>query len=164
MKIYLIGMPGSGKSTIGHLLAKEIGYEWIDLDQMIEKKALMFIDQIFEEYGEKSFRSFETDALKELSDKDNLVISTGGGVVVKRRNKKLMDGLTIYLDVDNLSITNRLKSDYDRPLLKSRSIEDLYDERFLRYQSFADLNVSNENSAEETVLEIVKYLKEKELI
>ena len=164
MKIYLIGMPGSGKTTVGHLLAKSLGYKWIDLDQMIEKKTLMFIDQIFEEYGETQFRDFETRALEDLVDKDKLVISTGGGIVVKNENKKLMDGLVVYLYVCNHLIKERLKEDYHSPLLNKNSLEELYYDRLLRYQSFADVNISNEKNIEKTVSEIIKYLKEKELI
>ena len=81
MNIYLIGMPGTGKTTIGKLLAKKLSYEFVDLDHQIEKDALMFIDEIFEQYGEKFFRELETKALKEVSTGTNKIISTGGGIV-----------------------------------------------------------------------------------
>jgi len=67
MKIYLIGMPGSGKTTIARKLAKQLNYTYIDLDGMIEKDAKMFIEFIFEKYGEEKFRALETSALKEIN-------------------------------------------------------------------------------------------------
>ena len=71
MNIYLIGLPGSGKSTLGKRLAKELGYEFVDTDNIIEKEAMMFIDEIFEAYGEEYFRALENNTLKEFRKLDN---------------------------------------------------------------------------------------------
>jgi len=143
-------MPGSGKTTVARHLAKAKNLTYIDLDGMIEKDAKMFIEDIFEKYGEQTFRSLETEALKRLPE-DGAVIACGGGIVTVKGNQELMKGLTIYLDTDIDVIRERLKTDYVRPLLKQKSLETLYDERFLKYQDFADLIVSNQQSVEETV-------------
>ena len=100
MKIYLIGMPGCGKSTLGKKLAEKINYKFIDMDNYIEMKAGMFIDEIFEAYGEKFFRELETNTLKEFMDLDNVIISTGGGIIKNKEHKNLMNGLCVFLNVD----------------------------------------------------------------
>lgn len=153
----MIGMPGSGKTTVGRNLAKALDYQFIDLDGMIEKDALMFIESIFESFGEKKFRELETKALEQIKG-DQLVISCGGGVVTVKKNKALMDGLKIYLDTDIDVIRNRLSNDYERPLLKQKSLEQILDERYLKYQDFADVIVSNNVDVDETVKVILNYL------
>jgi len=161
MRIFLIGMPGSGKTTIARKLAEALNYTYLDLDGQIEKKAHMFIEEIFEKYGEAKFRMFETEALKEINQ-DDAIIACGGGIVTVKSNKALMQGLKIYLDTDLDVITERLKEDYVRPLLKSKTLEQLYDERFLKYQDFADAIVSNNYDIEQTVKVILNYLRNEE--
>ena len=78
MRIYLIGMPGCGKSTLGKKLSEKLNYEFIDMDNYIEKNACMFIDEIFDSYGEDYFRQLETNTLHEFLSLDNVVIATGG--------------------------------------------------------------------------------------
>lgn len=159
MRIYLIGMPGSGKSTIGSLLASKLNFEHIDLDGQIEKNSLMFIDEIIDKLGVKRFRELETENLEQIIN-DNVVISCGGGIVENRKNKKLMDGIIVYLDVDNSKIEKRLENDYDRPLLMDTTIEDLYNKRFLYYQHFANINVSNNGEMIDTVENIIEKIKD----
>jgi shikimate kinase len=163
MNIFLIGMPGSGKTTIARHLAKELNYTYVDLDGMVEKDAKMFIEDIFEKYGEEKFRELETSALKNLKN-DHLVVSLGGGIVTKKVNKDYINGLTFYLDTDLEIIKERLKEDYQRPLLRNRSLEQLFEERYLKYQDFADVIISNNTNIEQTVLSIMNYLKKEEKI
>ena len=87
MKLFLIGMPGCGKSTLGKKLAKKLNYEFIDMDNYIEQQACMFVDEIFEAYGEEFFRALEQNTLKDFNKMDNVIIATGGGVIKNKANK-----------------------------------------------------------------------------
>ena len=144
MRIYLVGLPGCGKSTLGKKLAQKINYEFIDMDQDIEMKACMFIDEIFNLYGEAYFRALEKNTLKDYQNLDNVIISTGGGIVNDLSNKKLFDGKCVYLKVDLDSVKKRLEqSDIVRPLLQKMSIEEIYQMRKDKYAYFKDIEVEN---------------------
>ena len=143
MRIYLIGMMGSGKSTLGKELSKRLGYKFIDMDHYIEEKCCKFIDEIFREYGEEWFRAFETNTLKEFLEMDDVIIATGGGVIKNKKHKKLMDGKCIYLSVPVEILEERLAFDDTRPLLKTRSVRSILEERIPLYEYFSDLTVEN---------------------
>ncbi|NLK12517.1 MAG: shikimate kinase [Candidatus Phytoplasma sp.] len=161
MRIYIIGMPGSGKTTISQLLSKKLNYHYHDLDSEIEKSSLMFIDQIFSQHGEETFRRLESKALEKTIDLKQTVISCGGGIVTKKENKKYMkNGYVIYLETDLEIIKKRLKEDQTRPLLKTNTLEDIYQKRFFKYRDFAHWIVSNNGKAEETTDSIIQHLKE----
>lgn len=163
MKIFLIGLPGSGKTTVGRELSKKLNLNFYDIDALVEKESLMFIDDLVEQYGIEKFRELENKVLKELNV-DKGIISCGGGIVENRDNKNYMDGIVIYLDVNNEVIEGRIKNDYPRPLLKESSIEDIQKKRFLLYQHFSDYNISNAKTVNETVLSIIDMLKTKEFV
>lgn len=146
MRIYLIGMPGCGKSTLGKKLAKEINYEFIDMDNYIEMQAGMFIDEIFEAYGEEYFRALENNVLNEFLKMDNVIVATGGGVIKNKNNKKLMTGKCIFLNVGIADLQKRLdESPIIRPLLKTKTVEELYNERKELYDYFSDIVVDNKD-------------------
>ena len=127
MKIYLIGMPGCGKSTLGNILSKKLNYDYIDMDNYIEKQACMFIDEIFEAYGESYFRELETNTLKEFMELDNVIISTGGGIIKNKKHKELMNGLCVFLDVPLDILEKRLNdSDIIRPLLQTKTVFEIF--------------------------------------
>lgn len=143
MNIYLIGLPGVGKSTIGKQLAERIGYEFVDLDQYIEQQAMLFVDEIFHLYGEPYFRALETNALKDFKGKDRVVIACGGGIIKDRKNKDWMEGICIYLSAPLSVIQKRLdESLVERPILSQKSLEVLYEERKEAYAYFKDMEIS----------------------
>ena len=159
MRLYLIGMPGCGKSSLGKKLASKLNYDFIDMDEYIEQKACMFIDEIFEAYGEAWFREFERNVLKEFNELDNVIIATGGGVIKNKKNKDLMNGKCIYLMVDLETIKERLESSgIVRPLLKKKTVEQLFFERKELYEYFADIKVDNTDldSAIDSIIEGIK--------
>ncbi len=157
MRIYLIGMPGSGKSTVGKKLANKINYQYIDMDEYIENKLNKKIPLIFSEDGEAYFRLKEKEVLNDFLSLDNVIISTGGGVIKDRSNKDLMNGKIIFIDVDLSILENRLKNDNTRPLLKVKTVKELYDERIDNYKYFYNLKVEN-IKIDDCVNDIIKEL------
>ena len=157
MRIYLIGMPGSGKSTVGKKLANKINYQYIDMDEYIENKLNKKIPLIFSEDGEAYFRLKEKEVLNDFLSLDNVIISTGGGVIKDRTNKDLMNGKIIFIDVDLSILENRLKNDNTRPLLKVKTVKELYDERIDNYNYFYNLRVEN-IKVDDCVNDIIKEL------
>lgn len=129
--IILIGFMGSGKTTVGNLLAKETGYTFVDTDELIEKKANMTIGNIFATYGEEAFRKMESELLEELNETlDHAVISTGGGLPLRKENAALLRtlGVVNYLQVTKEVVLERLKGDTTRPLLAGDNVEQKVEE------------------------------------
>lgn len=156
MNIYLIGMPGSGKTTIGKKLAEVMNYHYIDLDEYIEQKACLFISEIFQMYGEKYFRDLETNMLKELSELDNIVVACGGGIVVNKKNKALMKGLVLFLTAPLAELERRTKGTEDiRPLLNEKTIYDLYEERKDKYAFFSDIDIDTTKMDVTSIIEVI---------
>lgn len=159
MKLYLIGLPGVGKSTVGKALAQKLGYTFIDLDTYIEQQAMLFVDEIFHLYGEEYFRALETNCLKEVSLQENIVVACGGGIIKNKTNKDYMDGSCIYLKADLNTIQSRIdRQTIERPLLVSKRLEDLYLERKNAYQEFQTLEIENVELTQ-TVDRIIEELK-----
>ena len=159
MRLYLIGMMGSGKSTLGKKLANELGYKFIDMDLYIEQTSLKTIEEIFHDYGEAWFRAYEKNTLKDFQKMDNVIIATGGGVIKDKSNKELMDGKCIYLRVPCDILQKRCdESSIVRPLLKTRSIEEIFNERKDLYDYFKDIEVLNVD-IEEALANLLKELK-----
>ena len=163
--IFLIGLMGSGKTTIGKLLAKKLNRSFIDTDQLIEQKTGVDVSMIFEFEGERGFRDRETKLLSDLSEKLNHVISTGGGVVLSKFNRDIISnsGTTFYLKTYPKELSLRLKNDKTRPLLKNTDVEkkltELYEERCSLYEAAADYIIETKNKrAAEIVLEIEEKL------
>ncbi|MCL5030583.1 MAG: shikimate kinase [Bacteroidetes bacterium] len=118
-KIYLTGFMGSGKSTIGPILANTLGWDFFDLDKVIEVKEGKKVSKIFEESGEEYFRELEEKTLEELSEKENFILALGGGTVTSQANIDLMKkkGKIIYLKISPESAYKRLRFKRDRPVL-----------------------------------------------
>lgn len=138
MKIYLIGLPGCGKSTLGKQLAQKLNISFIDLDAEIEENERMTIKEIFKYRGENTFRRVESQLLKKISgENEEFVMATGGGAPVFFDNMEIMNklGITIFLDVPAREIASRiLKSNKEeRPLLARLAPDELKDQiEFLR--------------------------------
>ena len=115
----------SGKSTVGKLLARELGWEFVDVDEEIERREGLSIPQIFERKGEPYFRELELEMLRELSDKKQVVVSTGGGLGANPDAMNLMKrrGLVVWLDVPYDTFLERCGKDPNRPLLKKSEEE-----------------------------------------
>lgn len=130
--IYLIGFMGSGKTTIGHALAKALHYEFVDMDHYIEKQQQLSIADIFMQQGEESFRLIESQALDQLSKDKNIVISTGGGTPCFHDNMSIIrqSGVSIYLKCSIDSLHQRLKHSQERPLVSNKSDKEL--KRYIR--------------------------------
>lgn len=155
--IFLTGFSGSGKSTIGPLLANSLGYEFIDLDQAIEKSAGKSITRIFSEEGEPAFRQLEMNMLRQLSGKEEMVVSLGGGVLENDECFRLIraEGTLVYLKSTPKALSRRLCHKTDRPLLKGENgrrlsreeieekIAAILEKREPRYMS-ADLTVETD--------------------
>lgn len=128
MRIFLVGFMFSGKSTVGKLLAKSMGYEHIDTDHMFESLYNISINDFFEKYGQDLFRELEHKLLLTLIEKDNIVISTGGGLPCFHNNMELIkqNGISIHINMSFKSIIHRQKkSKKNRPLLKNKSQEEI---------------------------------------
>ncbi len=120
LRIFLVGFMCSGKTTFGKRLAEILSWEFIDIDKEIEKKEGMSIPEIFEKRGEDYFRKLEMETLKDLSEKERAVISTGGGLGASEEAMKLMKekGLVVWLKVSFEEFLRRCGKDDGRPLLK----------------------------------------------
>ena len=127
--IFLVGMMGSGKSYWAQQIAAATHFDWMDLDAEIEKENDMAIKEIFENEGEKSFRSKEKKALHQLAKHKNIIIATGGGVPCFHDNMAWMNanGITIFIDEPIAILVHRLQSEKNhRPLISSTSDKDLH--------------------------------------
>jgi shikimate kinase len=119
LNLYLIGMMGAGKTTVGQVLAQQLGYQFFDTDAVIEQLAGQPITDLFAELGEADFRELETRVLSELSAYTRLAIATGGGIVTQQMNwSYLRNGLIVWLDVPLAQLQARLQADTTRPLLQ----------------------------------------------
>jgi len=118
--IFLTGFMGSGKSTIGPILANTLGFDYIDVDHFIEQKTNKRVAEIFSSEGEQAFRILERDALFEITERTNCVISLGGGTIANEENCQLVlqKAILIYLKLSPEEIVQRVQHRNDRPMLK----------------------------------------------
>lgn len=159
--IALIGMPLSGKSTLGYLLAQAMRMPFLDLDGCIEETEGRCISDIFREDGEEAFRSMESAALARILTMPPSVIATGGGVVLREENvaRLRQAAVVVFLDVP-LSILESRIDEIGRPLLCSGSLAALYTVRQPIYYKAAHIHVGNEKSPHLAIKKICLALKE----
>lgn len=141
---------GAGKTSVGRVLAKKLGLDFRDLDEVIGKELGMTISEIFSRFGEDFFRNEESKVLRSLARGEGQVIATGGGVILREENWEAMkdDGITIYLRASAEVLWNRVKSNLSRPLLQVEDpferLQELLSKRIYLYER-ADLIINTEN-------------------
>lgn len=162
MRIYLVGLPHAGKTAVGKKLAEQLNYEFIDMNVEIEKEALMFIDEIYEIYGQKTITNTEKTLLEKFLQKDNFVLATNAHIISDRSIKKLLDGHVIFIDVDEESIVKRMMDEEMSYLLSDISLADYYQKSFLKYRNFADEIVNNNQEIEKTVKDLIMMISKLE--
>ncbi len=152
-RIYIIGMPGAGKSTLGKYLAHALKWDFVDADRVLEKKCGASISWIFELEGESGFRARESAQLQELSQLSRTVISTGGGVILAPENRDVMKktGTMLYLRASFDTLFERVTRDDSRPLLAQNTKQNLHRLLELRepiYQELADITIDTHAHAQ----------------
>ena len=164
LNLYLIGMMGAGKTTVGELLAQKLQYRFLDTDRIIEAVS---INEIFAQAGEESFREQENNVLMQVSAYLRTVIATGGGIVLRRENwSYLQNGMVVYLDVPIELLVKRLAHDQTRPLLKEENLTakltQLLEQRASLYQQ-ADIivKVTEQDQAVDIVNTIIAQIPSK---
>lgn len=147
MNIYLLGYRGSGKTALGRAVAVKLKRSFLDTDDMIVEREGMRIPDIFEQYGEDYFRDCESRAIEGVAKKDNLVVATGGGIIMREKNREMISksGFCIYLNADVDTIYKRINGDSNRPALTDKSekeeIKTLLEKRCPLYTELAEFEI-----------------------
>ncbi|TDI76826.1 MAG: shikimate kinase [Betaproteobacteria bacterium] len=159
--IILVGMMGAGKTTVGKSLASYLNKTFIDTDHEIQKRTGVKIPVIFEIEGEAGFRKREAKMLRELLKIDNIVLATGGGIILNRENRELLrqNGTIVYLRATVNDLWHRTRHNKDRPLLQTLDLQaklaELYDQRDPIYREIAHIVVE---SRKQSIRQMVKLL------
>ena len=169
--LILVGMMGSGKTTMGRSLARHLGKAFVDSDEEIIKRTGVTIPHVFDVEGEAGFRVRETTAIADIVQRDNIVLATGGGAVLAEQNRALLqhNGIVIYLKASVHDLWQRTRHDRNRPLLQTADpyakLTELHHLRDPIYQKVADIVVlSGKRSVHALMLHLVdeiNLLKEK---
>ena len=165
MNIVLIGYRGTGKSTIAKILGQRQGRTVISTDAEIVKETGQSIPEIVEQFGWDHFRELETQLCRKLKDHNDLVIDTGGGLILKEDNVKILqtNGKLIWLTADVPTIVNRISGDTQRPSLSGtksfvEEIEEILKERTPKYQAAADHTVPTDQASPQSIAESILSL------
>ncbi len=164
MNLYLIGMMGAGKSTVGRAIAHQVGYHFFDTDDLIAQLAGQSINEIFATVGEEGFRDLETQVISELCAYKNLVVATGGGLIIRQKNwSYLQYGVVVWLDVPVEQIYARLQEDTTRPLLRDPDplgkLKSLLSARLKMYaQADVHIKVGKDETPDELAARILKEI------
>ena len=166
MNIFIVGPMGSGKSTVGKIISDELFLNFFDTDEEIENRTGASIDWIFDLEGEEGFRKRESGVLEEMVQKNSVVLSTGGGIILSENNRELLSsrGTVFYLATPISVQLERTAKDKDRPLLKNgdpgQILQKLHEKRKNLYESVSDHIVETEDkSSQEVASEIINLVK-----
>ncbi len=157
--IYLIGLMGAGKTTIGRQLANALRVPFYDSDKAIEEQTGVDITTIFEYEGEEGFRIREQNMIQELTQIDGIVLATGGGVILKEQNRQILKkkGFVVYLECSIDKILQRTRRDNQRPLLNTDDprgrIETLFSQRKDFYMSTSDFSIDTSTMQSKSVVQ-----------
>ena len=170
-RVVLVGPMGAGKSTIGRMLAKELGYRFLDSDRIIEERCGANIPWIFDVEGEIGFRDRETKVLEELTLLPNILLSTGGGSILRTKNRRYLKsrGVVVFLDTTVDVQMQRIENDKKRPLLqdvdKGEVLSQMKRYRDPLYEEVSDVKVfSSDAGSKRVVSNIIEGLVEKGFI
>jgi shikimate kinase len=165
MNIVLIGYRGTGKSTVGRLLASRLGRQLVSTDAEIVKRAQRTVPEIIAQEGWEYFRDLESDICRELADRDQLVIDTGGGAILRTQNIESLkkNGTVFWLTASVETIAKRIGSDNQRPSLTGTKsfvdeIQDVLQERMPKYQAAADHVIATDHRSINQLVETVLVL------
>ena len=159
--VYLVGLMGAGKTTLGRSLAKRLALEFVDSDHEIEARTGVSIPTVFEIEGEDGFRKREAQVIADLSCLSGRVVATGGGVVLREENRTNMkaSGFVVYLNVPPHTLLERTRNDRNRPLLQVADpllrLKELFVQRDPFYREVADLVVDGGRSNAQGVLQLL---------
>jgi len=166
MNIFIVGPMGSGKSTVGKIISDELFLNFFDTDEEIENRTGASIDWIFDLEGEEGFRKRESVILEEMVQKNSIVLSTGGGIILSDNNRELLSsrGTVFYLATPISVQLERTSKDKDRPLLKDgdpgQILKELHEKRKDLYESVSDYIVETEDqSSQEVASKIINLVK-----
>lgn len=165
--IYLVGLMGAGKTTIGRALARRLAYQFVDSDHEIEARTGVRLATIFEIEGEEGFRKREAQVIAELAALDRRVVATGGGAVLRKENRERLtrSGFVIYLDVPLATLWERTRRDRSRPLLQVPDpllrLQELHRERDALYREVADAVISGSRITVQSVYSVLRKETEK---
>jgi shikimate kinase len=164
--LILVGMMGSGKTTMGRALAKHLGKVFVDSDEEIIKRTGVTVPHIFDVEGEAGFRLRETAAIRDVVGRDNMVLATGGGAVLEEQNRAMLqqNGIVIYLKASVHDLWQRTRHDRNRPLLQTKDphakLNELFRQRDPLYQQVSDIVVqSGKQSAHALMLHLADEIE-----
>lgn len=161
--VFLVGMMGAGKTTVGKLLAQQLGKTFVDSDEEIQQRTGVTIQHIFDVEGEAGFRQRETSVILELVSRNDIVLATGGGAVLSEQNRNALrcNGVVVYLRSSLQDLWRRTRHDRSRPLLRTpdprATLKTLYEQRDSLYEQVADLVIP---TGKQSVQNLVEQLQQ----
>jgi len=167
MNIILIGMRGSGKSTIGKILSKKTNKTFYDLDKLLVQKIGISIPEIIKKYDWEYFRDKESEIVEEISKETNAIIATGGGIVLRQKNIDILkkNGKFIYMKTSIDTMIKRIGDNKNRPSLTNKKflreeLEEVLPQRKNLYESTADVTITTDNKTPKSIAdEVITILK-----